>query len=68
MVMKTAFGIYSVLIVCVLGLFGGSGEAQAEDVVYDWTKTFGGTGNDGGESVTTDTSGNLFIRVFLKHS
>ena len=36
--------------------------------MYDWTKTFGGKGNEGGESVTTDASGNSYLTGYFTNS
>jgi len=38
------------------------------DGSYAWTKTIGGTGDDSGNSVTADSSGNIYITGYFKGS
>jgi hypothetical protein len=52
----------------------GSSSLDIFVVKYDglgtvlWTKSAGGTSDDGGNSITTDTSGNVFITGYFKSS
>ncbi len=37
----------------------------AADLNYDWTQTVGGTANEGGSGVTTDSDGNVYITGYF---